>query len=149
VINVAFSQKWLCSCQRQQSFGLDLHHQIGIYNSLFCDCPVYIWSSIVSNLISDFLVSFVFYNNMFYETSFLFFYIQGSCQVLKKLKEVKCCLTQHNDRVVGFENGTYTKAHMYCSIEFIYLFIFYLFIYMKHTTLENSLQCRRYFGAEH
>lgn len=28
----------------------------------------------------------------------------GSCQVLKKLREVKCCLTQHNDRVVGFEN---------------------------------------------
>ncbi|CAH3013636.1 unnamed protein product [Porites evermanni] len=28
----------------------------------------------------------------------------GSCQVLKKLRHVKSCLTQHNDRVVGFEN---------------------------------------------
>ncbi|XP_068761592.1 uncharacterized protein [Montipora capricornis] len=28
----------------------------------------------------------------------------GSCQVLKKLREVKSCLIQHNDRVVGFEN---------------------------------------------
>ncbi|KAJ7340503.1 hypothetical protein OS493_003255 [Desmophyllum pertusum] len=28
----------------------------------------------------------------------------GSCQVLKKLREVKSRLTQHNDRVVGFEN---------------------------------------------
>ena len=25
--------------------------------------------------------------------------------MLKKLREVKSCLTQHNDRVVGFENG--------------------------------------------
>ncbi|XP_015779126.1 PREDICTED: uncharacterized protein LOC107356968 [Acropora digitifera] len=28
----------------------------------------------------------------------------GSCQVLKKLREVKSCLIQHSDRVVGFEN---------------------------------------------
>ena len=36
---------------------------------------------------------------------FDFSFLQGSCQVIKKLREVKCCLTQHNDRVVGFENG--------------------------------------------
>ena len=35
----------------------------------------------------------------------LIIFLQGSCQVLKKLREVKSCLTQHNDRVVGFENG--------------------------------------------
>lgn len=35
--------------------------------------------------------------------------------MLKKLREVKSCLTQHNDRVVGFENGdmsTFLISHI-------------------------------------
>ena len=51
--------------------------------------------------------------------------MQGSCQVLKKLREVKSCLTQHNDRVVGFENGdmsTFLISHMSFRNPFFCLF---------------------------
>lgn len=33
------------------------------------------------------------------------FEFQGSCRVLKKLQKVHSCLTQHQQRVVGFDRG--------------------------------------------
>lgn len=34
-----------------------------------------------------------------------FVLLQGSCRVLKKLKKVQSRLTEHQERVVGFERG--------------------------------------------
>ena len=34
-----------------------------------------------------------------------FVFVQGSCRVLKKLKKVQSRLTEHQERVVGFERG--------------------------------------------
>ena len=44
--------------------------------------------------------------------------------MLKKLRHVKSCLTQHNDRVVGFENGTisFTYVNYTCWLVFNLIF---------------------------
>lgn len=57
--------------------------------------------------------------------------------MLKKLRHVKSCLTQHNDRVVGFENGTisFTYASYTC----------WLVIKFFSAVSESVIDCLRYF----
>ena len=59
---------------------------------------------------------------------------QGSCQVLKKLRDVKSRLTEHKDRVVGFENGT----RLFCLSA---LLVAYLVILLLPLSLSSFFSC--------
>ena len=75
------------------------------------------------------LVNFVFY---WYECQYCVTYfdnwvafLQGSCRVLKKLKKVESRLTEHQERVVGFERGEWqllnskaTPNHVHFHVHF-------------------------------
>ena len=80
------------------------------------------------------LVNFVFY---WYECQYCVTYfdnwvafLQGSCRVLKKLKKVESRLTEHQERVVGFERGEWQLVKQQCEPEyspfsyFMFLFVF-------------------------